>query len=128
MIRKLRRASKRLRVTLWTLIVSPLIWTGHFLFCYLFAAIWCAKTGGAMLDPVRWAIGAATVVALILILVDAYIAWVQMRLPGDEPPHQESTRIDRLRFIAVATLMLAGLSFIAVVYTALPALFFASCR
>ena len=38
MIRKLRRASKRLRVTLWTLIVSPLIWTGHFLFCHRRAA------------------------------------------------------------------------------------------
>ncbi|SEK07373.1 hypothetical protein SAMN05518849_1581, partial [Sphingobium sp. AP50] len=29
--------SERLKVTLWTLIVPPTIWAGHFLFSYLWA-------------------------------------------------------------------------------------------
>lgn len=128
MIKQLRQLSLRMQVTLWSLIAPPAIWAGHFLFCYLFAAIWCAKAPSAPLTVVRWAIGGATVVALILILVSAYIARVQMQAPGDPPPHQESTHEDRFRFLAVATLMLAGLSFFAVLFTALPAIYVATCR
>jgi putative membrane protein len=32
--------------SLWLLIASPTIWTGHFLASYLTAAIWCAKYAG----------------------------------------------------------------------------------
>ena len=36
--------------------------------------------------------------------------------------------VDRLRFIATATFMLAGLSFVAVIFTAAPALMLTDCR
>ena len=31
--------------TLWTLFTAPVIWAFHFLFCYVAAAVWCAKRG-----------------------------------------------------------------------------------
>ena len=128
MIRWFREHSQRLQVTLWTLVWPPTIWAGHFLFCYLFAAVWCAKAGGS-LRMVQWSIGAATLLALALILVAGGVAYHQMRSPGDAPPpHEHGTREDRFRFIAISTLMLAGLSFAAVIFTALPAVFFGRCE
>jgi hypothetical protein len=126
----LRRRHLQWRVSnLWMLIVPPTVWALHFLFCYVYAAIRCAKDGRlAPLDDVRVVIGAATVVALLVVLLVARVAWAQMRVDGDPPPHDESTLEDRHRFLATAKLLLAGLSFVAIVYTAIPAFIFADCR
>ena len=124
--RQRRKWHEHLRVTLWTLIVPPTAWAAHFLFSYLWAAISCAKTGSFAKFPVLFVAG--TVLALIVILVSGWIAWHQERIPGDPPPHQDSTEVDRLRFLAKATLLLAGLSFIGVVFTALPVIFIGDCR
>ena len=121
--------AQRMRSTLWALILSPTIWAVHFLFCYIYAAIYCAKAGAlAPLGSVRTAVGIATAAALGAVLVAGYIAWAKSRIPGDPPPHDESTDEDRVRFLAVATLLLAALSFVAIVFTALPALVFEDCR
>ncbi|HTG37542.1 hypothetical protein [Sphingomonas sp.] len=116
----------RLRVTLWTLIVPPTSWAAHFLFSYLWAAVSCAKVGAFATVP--WLFVAGTVVALAVILTSGWIAWTQSNMPGDEPPHEDSTDIDRLRFLAKSTLLLAGLSFIGVIFTALPVVFIGDCR
>lgn len=115
----------RLRVTLWTLIVPPALWAAHFLFSYLWAAVSCAKVGEFARFPVTFATG--TLLALALIAASGWIAWVQSRTPGDDPPHEQGTDIDRLRFLALATFMLAGLSFVGVIFTALPVLFLKDC-
>ena len=47
---------------------------------------------------------------------------------GDPPPHRESTDEDRVRFLGVAGLLLAGLSAVAIVYTALPVFAIGDCR
>lgn len=122
----LRRRILGLRVTLWTLIVPPTVWAGHFLFCYLWVAISCAKTGAFARFPAAFVIG--TAVALAIILASGAIAWVQARGPGDPPPHEQSTDRDRLRFLALATLLLAALSAAGVVFTAAPALMLTDCR
>lgn len=127
--RHLRRRAQSLGVTLWTLIVPPLAWAAHFMFAYVYAAVRCAKSGReALVGDVRFGIAVATAVALGVVLVSAYVAWAQSRLPGDAPPHDESTHEDRFRFLAVATLLLAGLSFVAIVFTAIPAFYFEDCR
>ena len=129
MIRRLHRRAQRLKATLWVLIVSPTVWELHFLFAYVYAAVHCAKNGPLeAIADVRNAIAAATVVALLLVLVSGYIAWAQSRVEGDPPPHEESTDEDRLRFLATATLLLAALSFVAILFTAIPAFMFADCR
>jgi heme/copper-type cytochrome/quinol oxidase subunit 2 len=129
MRRKAIARLRDLRVTLWTLIVPPVAWAAHFLFCYLWAAVGCAPANGphsAWQLPL--AVGLATAIALLVISLSGVIAWVQERTPGDDPPHEQGTDIDRLRFLAKATLLLAGLSFAAVVFTALPVLFLTDCR
>lgn len=45
----------------------------------------------------------------------------------DDPPHDDPTRNDRLLFQGYATLLLSGLGFVAVIFTALPALFITEC-
>ena len=115
-----------LRVTLWTLIVPPSVWAVHFLFSYLWAAVSCAKIGHWARFPTVFAIG--TIVALVVILLAGLIAWQQSRTPGDPPPHSEGTDIDRLRFLAFSTLLLSALSFVAVLFTALPVLMLGDCR
>ena len=125
----LYRRAQQMRSTLWALILPPTIWAGHFLFCYIYAAIYCAKAGAlAPLGSVRTAIALATAGALAAVAAAGYVAWAKSRIPGDPPPHDESTDEDRVRFLAVATLLLAALSFVAIVFTAVPALIFEDCR
>lgn len=125
----MRRISGHLRardVTLWTLIVPPTSWAVHFLFSYLWAAIQCAKAGAfAWYPAIYWG---GTAVALVVIVAAGLIALVQARTPGDPPPHEQGTRADRTRFLAYATGLLAGLSFVGVVFTALPVIFITDCR
>jgi hypothetical protein len=128
MIRKLHDRAQRLRSTLWALVLPPTVWALHFLFCYLYAAVRCAKGGPVeAIGDVRAGIAVATAVALLLVMASGFVAWAQSRIEGDPPPHQESTEEDRFRFLAVSTLLLAGLSFVAILFTALPAFVFEDC-
>ena len=124
--RSFRARVRDLRVTLWTLIVPPGVWAVHFLFCYLWVAVSCARRGAFPRFTTAFTIG--TLVALGIIVASGWIAWVQARTPGDPAPHDEGTDIDRLRFLAKSTLLLSGLSFVAVVFTAMPALLLTDCR
>lgn len=126
---RLRDHAQRLPSSLWAVIAPPLTWALHFLFSYVYAAIHCAKAGQlAGPGEMRMAVGIATVIALLVVVGCAYVAWVQSRVDGDPPPHQDGTDVDRSRFLAVATLLLAGLSFVAIVFTALPAFLIGDCR
>ena len=89
------------------MIVPPTVWAGHFLFCYLWVAVSCAKLGAFPRFTLAFVIG--TGVALAIIAASGWIAWIQSRTPGDPPPHDEGTDIDRLRFLAHATVLLAAL-------------------
>ncbi|CAH2403784.1 hypothetical protein [Mesorhizobium escarrei] len=115
--------------TLWTLFTAPVVWAAHFLVCYIGAAIYCAKPELVELSfsAVRAGIAAATVIALSLIALSAWLAWQQWGFGTDDPPHDDPTRRDRTLFQGFATLLLSGLSFIAVIFTALPALFLTEC-
>lgn len=124
-----RQRAQWRQTSLWSLIVPPTVWALHFLFCYISAAIRCAKGGPLQsLDTVRLAIAAATIIALLIVAASAYVSGAQMRIEGDPPPHDESTIEDRHRFLATSKLLLAALSFVAILYTAIPALIFPDCR
>jgi hypothetical protein len=114
---------------LWTLFTAPVVWAVHFLCCYIAAALHCARAGPAFgFGALRVGIAAATVVALAAITFAAVMAWRQWGFGAHDPPHDDPTRHDRLLFQGFATLLLSGLSFVAVVYQALPVLFFLDCR
>jgi len=117
--------------SLWAMIIAPTIWAVHFLACYILAAIFCAKAGAPSADlaTVRWWIAGLTVVALAGIAACAVQAFRLGHFrEGKATPHDADTIHDRRRFLAYATLLLSGLSFVATLFVALPAVFVASCR
>ena len=124
--------------SLWLLTVAPTIWAAHLLLSYVTAAIWCAKFAGpaAALGDVRTAVLWYTVVALVGITVVGIEGFRRHRYPGpghrsggaETSTHDLDTPADRHRFLGFATLLLAGLSAVAVAYAALAATFFETCR
>jgi hypothetical protein len=118
------------RESLWMLTVAPTIWAAHFLFSYVTAAVYCAKAGDplAALTTVRVAIGVYTAVALLAIAAVGWSGYRAHRLRGGEPPHDADSPEDRHRFMGLATMLLAVLSAVAVVYAALVAVFVRTCQ
>lgn len=115
--------------SLWYLPAAPLVWAAHFLLCYATAAVWCAKLvsrDGSLL-PVQIAIAAYTTVSLIAV---AWLGWRGFKRHRERrpAPHDADTPEDRRAFLGFASLLLAGLSAIAIVYEALPALLIRSCQ
>jgi Kef-type K+ transport system membrane component KefB len=115
--------------SLWTLFTAPVVWAAHFLVCYVGAALYCARQDVLPFgfEAVRTGIALATLVALAMIAMSAWLAWRQWGFGTHDPPHDDPTHHDRLLFQGIATLLLSGLSFIAVVFVALPALFITEC-
>ena len=115
--------------TLWTLFTAPVVWALHFLVCYLGVAVFCEKPGflGMDFDNLRVAIGIVTVLSLAMIVFAALLAWRQWGFGTGHPPHDDPTARDRQLFQGYATLLLSGLSFVAVIFTAMPALFISEC-
>jgi hypothetical protein len=103
------------------------IWAGHFLACYASAAVFCARFADGGLGTLRLALAAITVLALAGIVFAGILAWRQWGFGTGDPPHDDPTRQDRLLFQGFATLLLAGLSFVAVAYQALPVAFITDC-
>lgn len=116
--------------SLWRLAISPTIWAAHFMLSYVSGAIWCAKYAGpaGSLTPIRWAIAAYTVVALIGIAINGWDGWRRHRIGNATVPHDDDTPEDRHRFLGYATALLAALSAVATIYAALVVLFVRSCR
>ncbi|NRQ17461.1 hypothetical protein [Ensifer sesbaniae] len=115
--------------SLWTLFTAPVVWAGHFLICYVSVAIFCAKPGLLSFEfgSLRLGIALVTGATLVAITLSALLAWRQWGFGAHDPPHDDPTRHDRILFQGFATLLLSGLSFVAVVMTALPAMFMTEC-
>jgi len=115
--------------TLWTLFTGPVVWALHFLACYSAAAIYCAKAGQITFSfaTLRLSLAAITAGALLAILVAAWLAWRQWGFGTGDPPHDQSTQQDRLFFQGFATLLLSGLSFVAVIFVSVPLVFIEVC-
>lgn len=118
------------RDSLWLLTIAPTIWAAHLLLCYVTAAIWCAKFAGPGrgLGPIHSAVMWYTLLALVGI---AAIAWQGFRRHGygtETTTCDLDSAEDRHRFLGFATLLLAGLSALGVLYAALAASYFDTCR
>jgi hypothetical protein len=119
----------RQRTSLWYLFGGPVIWAVHFLAVYIAASVFCAKFAAVgEFQFVQLFVGAATVAALAAIAYAALhgLAYWRSALNAEQSAH-EDTDEDRRRFLAHATLLLCGLSAIAVIYGTLPVLFIGSC-
>jgi hypothetical protein len=111
----------------WILTAPPGIWALHFALSYATGAIWCAKA--AQLDhplgPARVAIAVYTAVALAGV---AGIAARRMGRHAAPSSPDRDTSLDREGFLRSATLLLCGLSAVAIVFEALVTLFLETCR
>lgn len=116
--------------SLWLLVAAPTVWAVHFLLCYLTAAIWCAKVVGRLgpLDTVQVLIAVYTALALLGIGITGWSGWRRHEYGAAAAPHDFDTPEDRHRFLGFATLLLSGLSAVAVVYVALTAVFIGTCH
>ncbi len=126
-----RHKTREERQSLWLLTYSPLIWSAHFLLCYITAAVWCAKVVGrdGTLGPIRLTIGVYTVLALIGIGITGWRGYRRYTAGGKtSTPHDEDTPEDRYRFLGFATLLLSGMSAIGTIFVALVAIFFENCQ
>jgi hypothetical protein len=115
--------------SLWFLVAAPVIWAGHFLLCYGTAAVWCAKVVGygGSLATTRMAIAVYTLLALAAIGAIAWVGYRRHSFGQADLPHDDDTPEDRHRFMGFATLLLASLSAVAVIYAALVAVFVDRC-
>ena len=116
---------------LWRVIASPIVWAVHFLFCYVYAAIYCEKLGrDAPLGDARIAVTAATVAALAVIGYFSWRLWqVRARSVTDNDfEFEHNTPEERHRFLSHVALMLCLLSAVAVIYIAIPMLYLVNCR
>jgi hypothetical protein len=116
--------------SLWLLTIAPAIWAAHLLLCYMTAAIWCAKfiAAGGPLGGVRSAVGWYTALALVGIGVMGWEGFRRHRHGTEATTHDLDSVDDRHRFLGFATLLLAGLSGVGVLYAALAAIYFETCR
>ncbi|MGI2033456.1 hypothetical protein ACRQ1B_13780 [Rhizobium panacihumi] len=116
--------------TLWTLFTAPTVWALHFIACYATVAVFCAKRLPASFsfNSVRITLAIVTIAALAMIVLSTYLAWRQWGFGADDPPHDEPTRHSRTLFQGFATLLLSALSFVAVLFAAIPLMFIAECQ
>jgi hypothetical protein len=116
--------------SLWLLTIAPAIWAAHLLLCYITAAIWCARFAppDGALGSIRTAIAVYTATALAGIVATGWAGFRRHTFGTETTTHDLDTVDDRHRFIGFATLLLAGLSALGVLYAALAASFFESCR
>jgi len=118
------------RQSLWRPVLPPIIWAAHFLTTYITSAIWCEKIAGrdGSLGGARLAIAIYTVLALAGIALIGWRGWQRHAFDGSETQHDFDSPADRHRFLGFATALLAGLSAVAVIFTALAIVFFNDCR
>jgi hypothetical protein len=119
------------RDSLWLLTIAPTIWAAHLLLSYITASVWCSKFAapGGVIGGVRTAVAWYTVVALVGIALVGWEGFRRHSYGGAEATtHDLDTREDRHRFLGFATLLLSGLSAVAVLFAALAATYFDTCR
>ena len=124
------RETRESNQSLWMLTASPLIWSIHFVASYATAAVWCAKFAGPedSLAPVRIAIAAYTLLAVVGIGITGYAGYRRHRYDTATVPHDFDTPEDRHRFLGFATLLLSALSAVATLFVALTAIFLETCH
>lgn len=120
--------------SLFRIAIAPTIWTAHFLFSYAAMAVFCAKFGVDR-DSIlgfRLAVAGLGLVALAAIARTGVVAFREWNIDARRDLRQVAIEIveedeDRHKFMNHAALLLAVVSFVGVVYTALPVLVIRSC-
>jgi hypothetical protein len=116
------------RQSLWALTVGPAIWAGHFLCSYAAASVWCGNAGAhARFGSLNLVFAAVTAMALAGVVWVAWGGWTRYNRGEAVPSHHKDTPEDRHRFLGLATLLLAVLSAVSILYTAMAVAILRGC-
>jgi hypothetical protein len=116
------------RQSLWALTVGPANWVGHFLSSYAVAAVWCGNAGAhARFGSLNVVFAAVTALALAAVVWVAWGGWTRYNHGEAVPSHHKDTPEDRHRFLGLATLLLAVLSGVSILYTAVAVAMLRAC-
>jgi hypothetical protein len=120
--------------SLFRIAIAPTIWAAHFLASYVAAAIYCARYATEMqaILPFRVVVLALGAVALAGIAWTGVAAFRQWNVDAQRDAREVAIDLveeeeGRHEFLGHAALLLSVISFIGVVYTALPVLVIPSC-
>lgn len=120
--------------SIWGLAFPAIVWSVHFLWCYVVNAVACARGVGSEevfgLAAIQANVVAATVVLAPLLLLSLGTAIARLRDPAlreSNPDTSESTEAAERLFLARATFAISALSLVAMAAVASPALFFTTC-
>lgn len=116
--------------SLWLITFAGGIWAVHFALSYGATAIVCAKWASSpdAVTALRLAIAAATTLALAGIVMVGWRSWRQWdSLDDHDHEHQLAKEEHRHAFLGHASFLLSIISFIGVVYVALPVLLLKDC-
>lgn len=109
---------------LLAMVAAPIVWTLHFVLCYVIVSLACAAglTQPWLLgmDPAQAGIAVVTALALLLLAWIALAKWRTLRRVSQHDP-------DLDRFFALNALLLCALSTVALVWVAAPTLLLPSC-
>lgn len=117
--------------SLWTVTVAPLIWALHFVLSYAATSLLCVKFGGGEVAVARLQVGVGVLTALALggIALAAWRAWKQWDFLDDyDYAHDLAREEDRHEFLGHAAFLLSIVSFVGVVYVAMPVWLTGSCQ
>jgi hypothetical protein len=114
----------------WVVAASPVIWALHFMACYVLVALWCGMVVGrdGSLLTARIIVAGLTLVALGAVGGIGWRGYRAHSLGRANAPHDDDTPEDRHRFLGFATLLLSGLSAVAIGYSAMTVAFVTTCQ
>lgn len=108
------------------LAAAPLIWAAHFVICYVLVSLSCMLGWGRMalgLNPAEIGIALVTLAALALLAFIATMSYERYRyFQADSSPGE-----DIGCFIALNSVLLCGISTVALIWVAFPALMLPVC-
>lgn len=94
---------------IWVPVIAPVVWAFHFQICYALAALSCGRFT-AMGRGAATEIAITTIIAVVLIIACFVRGWQRHGHEIAVGANDEDSAVDRQQFVAVTTMLLAGLS------------------